>query len=150
MMFPSADLHILGDDLVVDSFDHTRWWLHLLLHIVIVTGPMALLAVLIAGTLGNNVVLKVSHGPTLPNSSAQDPARTAAELSILWSTGTGSEVMQRIVVPMIGGMVSSTVLTFVVIPAGYGLVKTWQLPKAAAATVLAREPGAADVEAAVE
>jgi Cu(I)/Ag(I) efflux system membrane protein CusA/SilA len=42
---------------------------------------------------------------------------------ILWSHGTGSEVMQRIAVPMIGGMVSSTVLTLVVIPAIYALVK---------------------------
>ena len=40
-----------------------------------------------------------------------------------WATGTGSEVMQRIAVPMIGGMVSSTVLTLVVIPAIYALVK---------------------------
>lgn len=46
---------------------------------------------------------------------------------ILWSTGAGSEVMQRIAVPMIGGMVSSTVLTLVVIPAVYGLVKGWRL-----------------------
>jgi Cu(I)/Ag(I) efflux system membrane protein CusA/SilA len=37
--------------------------------------------------------------------------------------GTGSEVMQRIAVPMIGGMVSSTVLTLIVIPTIYGLVK---------------------------
>lgn len=42
-------------------------------------------------------------------------------LPILWSTGTGSEVMQRIAVPMIGGMVSSTVLTLIVIPVIYGL-----------------------------
>uniref|UniRef100_UPI0013DB1407 efflux RND transporter permease subunit n=1 Tax=Stenotrophomonas maltophilia TaxID=40324 RepID=UPI0013DB1407 len=35
----------------------------------------------------------------------------AGLLPIMWSTGTGSEVMQRIAVPMIGGMVSSTVLT---------------------------------------
>ena len=47
----------------------------------------------------------------------------AGLLPILWSTGTGSEVMQRIAVPMIGGMVSSTVLTLVVIPAIYGLIK---------------------------
>ncbi|MBJ7535770.1 efflux RND transporter permease subunit [Rhodomicrobium vannielii ATCC 17100] len=47
----------------------------------------------------------------------------AGLLPILWSTGTGSEVMQRIAVPMIGGMVSSTVLTLVVIPAIYALVK---------------------------
>ena len=47
----------------------------------------------------------------------------AGLLPILWSTGTGSEVMQRIAVPMIGGMVSSTVLTLIVIPAVYALIK---------------------------
>jgi copper/silver efflux system protein len=52
----------------------------------------------------------------------------AALLPIMWSTGTGSEVMQRIAVPMIGGMVSSTVLTLVVIPALYGFIKGWSLP----------------------
>jgi Cu(I)/Ag(I) efflux system membrane protein CusA/SilA len=52
----------------------------------------------------------------------------AGLLPILWSTGTGSEVMRRIAVPMVGGMVSSTVLTLVVIPAIYGLVKGWSLP----------------------
>jgi Cu(I)/Ag(I) efflux system membrane protein CusA/SilA len=53
----------------------------------------------------------------------------AGLLPILWSTGAGSEVMQRIAVPMIGGMISSTILTLIVIPAVYGLVKGWQLPK---------------------
>ena len=52
----------------------------------------------------------------------------AGLLPIMWSTGTGSEVMQRIAVPMIGGMVSSTLLTLIVIPAIYGLVKGWSLP----------------------
>jgi copper/silver efflux system protein len=47
----------------------------------------------------------------------------AGLLPIMWSTGTGSEIMQRIAVPMIGGMISSTVLTLIVIPAIYGLVK---------------------------
>jgi Cu(I)/Ag(I) efflux system membrane protein CusA/SilA len=47
----------------------------------------------------------------------------AGLLPIMWSSGTGSEVMQRIAVPMIGGMISSTVLTLVVIPAIYALVK---------------------------
>src|SRR5262249_49847158 len=47
----------------------------------------------------------------------------AGLLPIMWSTGTGSEVMQRIAVPMIGGMVSSTLLTLVVIPAIYAVVK---------------------------
>jgi Cu(I)/Ag(I) efflux system membrane protein CusA/SilA len=56
-------------------------------------------------------------------------AITAGLLPILWSTGTGSEVMQRIAVPMIGGMVSPTILTPVVIPAVYALVKGVRLPK---------------------
>jgi Cu(I)/Ag(I) efflux system membrane protein CusA/SilA len=47
----------------------------------------------------------------------------AGLLPIMWSTGTGSEIMQRIAVPMIGGMMSSTLLTLIVIPAIYGLVK---------------------------
>lgn len=46
----------------------------------------------------------------------------AGLIPILWSTGTGSEIMQRIAVPMIGGMVSSTALTLLVIPAIYVLV----------------------------
>ncbi len=54
----------------------------------------------------------------------------AGLLPILWSTGTGSEVMQRIAVPMIGGMVSSTALTLVVIPAIYALIKGYGLPRA--------------------
>jgi Cu(I)/Ag(I) efflux system membrane protein CusA/SilA len=55
----------------------------------------------------------------------------AGLLPILWSTGTGSELMQRIAVPMIGGMVSSTVLTLLVIPAIFGAVKGWRLPRSA-------------------
>ena len=47
----------------------------------------------------------------------------AGLLPIMWNHGTGSEVMQRIAVPMIGGMASSTVLTLVVIPVVYALVK---------------------------
>ncbi len=53
----------------------------------------------------------------------------AGLLPIMWSTGTGSEIMQRIAVPMIGGMVSSTLLTLIVIPAIYGLVKGWELSR---------------------
>ncbi|MDH5264077.1 MAG: CusA/CzcA family heavy metal efflux RND transporter, partial [Betaproteobacteria bacterium] len=51
----------------------------------------------------------------------------AGLLPIMWSTGTGSEVMRRIAAPMVGGMVSSTVLTLVVIPAIYALVKGGKL-----------------------
>lgn len=57
----------------------------------------------------------------------------AGLIPILWSTGAGSEIMQRIAVPMIGGMVSSTVLTLVVIPAVYALVKGAALPRSALA-----------------
>ncbi len=51
----------------------------------------------------------------------------AGLLPIMWGTGTGSEVMSRIAAPMVGGMISSTVLTLGVIPALYALVKQWQL-----------------------
>jgi Cu(I)/Ag(I) efflux system membrane protein CusA/SilA len=51
----------------------------------------------------------------------------AGLLPIMWSDGAGSEVMQRIAVPMIGGMISSTMLTLIVIPAIYGLVKGFGL-----------------------
>jgi Cu(I)/Ag(I) efflux system membrane protein CusA/SilA len=47
----------------------------------------------------------------------------AGLLPIMWSTGTGSEVMRRIAAPMVGGMVSSTALTLVVIPVLYALIK---------------------------
>jgi Cu(I)/Ag(I) efflux system membrane protein CusA/SilA len=47
----------------------------------------------------------------------------AGLLPIMWSHGTGAEVMQRIAVPMIGGMISSTVLTLIVIPAIYAGIK---------------------------
>jgi Cu(I)/Ag(I) efflux system membrane protein CusA/SilA len=70
-------------------------------------------------------------------------AITAGLLPILWNTGTGSEVMQRIAVPMIGGMVSSTVLTLMVIPAIYGMVKGWGVPTAAATNEVASEPARA-------
>ncbi|MGB6924502.1 MAG: CusA/CzcA family heavy metal efflux RND transporter [Methyloceanibacter sp.] len=56
----------------------------------------------------------------------------AGLLPIMWSHGTGAEVMQRIAVPMIGGMVSSTLLTLIVIPAIYALVKGVGLRRAPA------------------
>ncbi len=63
----------------------------------------------------------------------------AGLLPILWSTGTGSEVMRRIAVPMAGGMISSTLLTLLVIPAIFAIVKGWRLPHAAKAVVPSRE-----------
>jgi len=62
----------------------------------------------------------------------------AGLLPIMWSHGTGAEVMQRIAVPMIGGMVSSTILTLVVIPAIYALVKGFAIRTSQLATVLER------------
>jgi len=47
----------------------------------------------------------------------------AGLLPIMWGSGTGSEVMRRIAAPMVGGMVSATILTLIVIPALYALVK---------------------------
>jgi len=67
----------------------------------------------------------------------------AGLVPILWSHGTGSEVMQRIAVPMIGGMVSSTVLTLVVIPAIYAVVKGIELRPAGTKTPEAEVSGAA-------
>jgi copper/silver efflux system protein len=42
---------------------------------------------------------------------------------IMWSAGTGSEVMQRIAAPMIGGMITAPLLSMVVIPAAYYLMR---------------------------
>lgn len=53
----------------------------------------------------------------------------AGLLPIMWGHGTGSEVMQRIAAPMVGGMVSSTILTLLVIPAIYYIWKGWKLPE---------------------
>ena len=64
----------------------------------------------------------------------------AGLLPILWSTGTGSEVMQRIAVPMVGGMISSTLLTLIVIPAIYAVVKGFAIRKPA------RQSGISGVE----
>ena len=46
---------------------------------------------------------------------------------ILWSTGTGADVMKRIAAPMVGGMLTSSILTLLVIPAIYSLWKQQSL-----------------------
>jgi Cu(I)/Ag(I) efflux system membrane protein CusA/SilA len=53
----------------------------------------------------------------------------AGLLPIMWGHGTGSEVMRRIAAPMIGGMVSSTVLTLVVLPVIYYMWRARKLPE---------------------
>ncbi len=54
----------------------------------------------------------------------------AGLLPILWGGGTGATVMQRIAAPMVGGMVSATVLTLLVVPALYALWRERQLREA--------------------
>jgi len=55
----------------------------------------------------------------------------AGLLPIMLGSGTGSEVMRRIAAPMVGGMVSATVLTLVVIPAVFLLWKQYTVKKEA-------------------
>jgi len=55
----------------------------------------------------------------------------AGLLPILWGHGAGASVMKRIAAPMVGGMISSTVLTLVVIPAVYSLWRERELRTAA-------------------
>ena len=42
---------------------------------------------------------------------------------IMWGTGTGSEVMQRIAAPMVGGMITAPLLSMFVVPAVYLLMR---------------------------
>ncbi len=48
-------------------------------------------------------------------------------LPIMWSQGTGADVMKRIAAPMVGGMVTATILTLLVIPALFLIWKKWEL-----------------------
>jgi Cu(I)/Ag(I) efflux system membrane protein CusA/SilA len=61
-------------------------------------------------------------------------------LPALWSHGTGAEVMQRIAAPMVGGMVTSTILTLVVIPAVYYLWRRRGLEGSEGAALWLKEP----------
>ncbi|HET7633072.1 MAG TPA: CusA/CzcA family heavy metal efflux RND transporter [Gemmatimonadaceae bacterium] len=53
----------------------------------------------------------------------------AGLIPILWSSGTGADVMKRIAAPMVGGMLSSSILTLLVIPAIYSLWKERELSR---------------------
>ena len=53
----------------------------------------------------------------------------AGLVPILWSQGTGADMMKRIAAPMVGGMLTSTVLTLAVIPVVYSLWKERSLPR---------------------
>ena len=55
-------------------------------------------------------------------------------LPIMWTTGTGADVMKRIAAPMIGGMVSSTILTLLVIPVLYAMWRWREVRRSSQAT----------------
>jgi copper/silver efflux system protein len=133
------------------------WWLGFNLSVAVVVGFIALAGVAAETGVVMLIYLNHAYAATKARCEAEGRALTrrdlydaimegavervrpkmmtvvaimAGLLPIMWSTGTGSEIMQRIAVPMIGGMISSTVLTLVVIPAIYGLVKGGRSPAA--------------------
>ncbi|RMG55022.1 MAG: efflux RND transporter permease subunit [Acidobacteria bacterium] len=59
----------------------------------------------------------------------------AGLLPIMWSHGTGADVMKRIAAPMVGGMVTSTILTLVIIPVIYDMWRGFQLRRQAKAQI---------------
>jgi Cu(I)/Ag(I) efflux system membrane protein CusA/SilA len=54
----------------------------------------------------------------------------AGLLPIMWSHGTGADLMKRIAAPMVGGMVTSTILTLIVIPVIYEMWRGWEMRRA--------------------
>jgi Cu(I)/Ag(I) efflux system membrane protein CusA/SilA len=57
----------------------------------------------------------------------------AGLLPIMWSHGTGADVMKRIAAPMVGGVITSVIVVLVVYPAIYYIWRGWRLPETAAA-----------------
>ena len=58
----------------------------------------------------------------------------AGLLPIMWGTGTGLEVMQRIAAPMVGGMITAPLLSMFVVPATYLLMRRPRVPKSSRPT----------------
>jgi Cu(I)/Ag(I) efflux system membrane protein CusA/SilA len=81
-----------------------------------------------AGAMGGEVDAVVEEGAVerVRPKMMTVTAIIAGLLPILWSEGTGASIMKRIAAPMVGGMVSSAVLTLVVIPAVYALWREWE------------------------
>jgi Cu(I)/Ag(I) efflux system membrane protein CusA/SilA len=52
----------------------------------------------------------------------------AGLIPIMWSHGTGSEVMQRIAAPMIGGMITAPLLSLLLLPAAFLLLHSAAMP----------------------
>jgi Cu(I)/Ag(I) efflux system membrane protein CusA/SilA len=69
-------------------------------------------------------------------------------LPIMWTTGTGADVMKRIAAPMIGGMVTSTILTLLVIPVLYALWR-WREVKRRQRVSIETDTGSGKVKKAV-
>jgi Cu(I)/Ag(I) efflux system membrane protein CusA/SilA len=61
----------------------------------------------------------------------------------MWSHGTGSEVMQRIAAPMIGGMITAPLLSLLVVPAVYRMLRRREFRGLVRASQTDLEPGAA-------
>jgi Cu(I)/Ag(I) efflux system membrane protein CusA/SilA len=130
------------------------WWLGYNLSVAVAVGFIALAGV--AAETGVVMLIYLDHAWEAVQAKCKDEGRTptagdlyaavmegavervrpkmmtvvaimAGLLPIMWGTGTGSEVMSRIAAPMVGGMISSTVLTLAVIPAIYALVKEFSL-----------------------
>ena len=54
-------------------------------------------------------------------------------LPIMWSAGTGADVMERIAAPMAGGVVTTAVVVLLVFPAVYCISRGWELRRRSAA-----------------
>jgi Cu(I)/Ag(I) efflux system membrane protein CusA/SilA len=61
---------------------------------------------------------------------------TLGLLPIMWSTGTGADVMKRIAAPMVGGVVTAAVVVLLVFPAVYCIWRGWSYGSAKVSTVL--------------
>ena len=48
-------------------------------------------------------------------------------LPVMYGAGAGSQIMKRIAAPMVGGLISSTIMTLIIIPVFYRLCKSWEL-----------------------
>lgn len=62
---------------------------------------------------------------------------------LLWSEGTGADVMKRIAAPMVGGLITSAFLTLEIIPVVYTYWRLWELKAAARAAASGAGPGGA-------
>jgi Cu(I)/Ag(I) efflux system membrane protein CusA/SilA len=82
-----------------------------------------------AAHLDAGAILQVVHRGT--SERVRPIAMTATAiigglLPIMWGSGTGTEVMRRIAAPMVGGMVTVTILSLLVLPVVYALVLQWR------------------------